>query len=290
MKQSLANYLFEEFKTKLIDQSKKGGQEPAPIGLVFELNEGEPVCIYYNLDTYYLRGIEEVERYLEETRCFEEHIELMRTRIGFEVKEVSFKALAEDFETLAPQLGFPFFKHIVIDKTHYYVMDYQMHCKTETIADFEQYCYNSIIESIDQLSRHYFGKLWLQKNYEPSLFNEKIETLVPYWGEFGLDGLYINMPPNESDLNTGYFLRTAMSLGETACFSNMGYRKVLSVLYRVCARLKKALIDHPLLNKDFKCYPCVHDVSEDYVQECMELAEKTLNLSLEEYLAAFAEI
>ncbi len=136
---------------------------------------------------------------------------------------------------------------------------------------------------MEQFEKHYKNQLKFKKNNKKELLTQKIERLTPYWGEYGFDGLYINVPSG-TDSSEEYCLRMSMSIGTCRLLSEEKFRKeLILILYRVCARLEKEFTN-PMISHDCFYYPCVHDINEDFVEEYRSHAQKYLNLSLQDYL------
>ncbi|NMH86527.1 hypothetical protein [Flavivirga algicola] len=282
-------FLFTSFKEEFLKKSMEYSEETIPTSLIFQFSK-EEILVFHNLEYERISG-EDIKKGLSYLKYFGIPI---RLRLKYSYNNIDFSKLEEEFNAYTEIAGFSSVSHITHYEYHLFWLGYdRKNISIETIANVEEYFHIAITRSFDQLQQNYFGGISVKKEGESTIFNEKINSLVLYWGEHELDCFYINAPNNSDDLNDGIMLISNINIHETEYLEawtektedSYGiYDELLFILYRVCAKLKQDFKEHSLFESNFECYPCCHDISESLNDVYMQLAEEHLNLDLEEYL------
>lgn len=294
MKNITAQELMQLLKLGTIYESKKNGDIAVPTMICFVYHKDGDIYAY-TTRLYEMWSFTDLKDYINNHGFFEEYMSPSlwgngRYNLPYNVSSFDANTLLKDLESSVKEWNFPYAKYFQHDGDHFYWVGHHIDYPISTIEDVEKYCYDSIVESIEQYEKHYKDELYVLKDNEKVIFTEKIEKLTPYWGESGFDCLYINSSTKDGYLDEGFSFRMSMSIEGTEYivdndewFYGRNREEVILIFYRVCAKLERDFTN-PMISHNCIYYPCMHGIYEDFVEEYRNLAKKYLNLSTQEYL------
>lgn len=255
--------LFSKFVHQYSALSNRYTTTFIPTSLLFEFSE-EEVRVYYDLELSKCFGFNRVYKTFERNTDDLRMQYIILADVGNYKSIDHYSAFQNEIPQTTAMSGFPHIRYFKTATCDYYWFGHHIEMEFNTYPDLEKYIESILAIQLDQLQLHYQYQLLIPKNEKPTLFNEQISSIVPNWGEFGLDCIYLNAHEYD-DYNKGFRLGTSMQLTGPLFRKHFSYQDLISALYRACVRFKiNSFNNNPLVEKNAICYPTLHGSYEHY--------------------------